>query len=269
VTAKGLYFLVSPPYGSIQYLVKTDGDGVCAGTIVLPERVSPLWFSVDSDTSFSVLSNPNLRKIERLELDNTGWVISRVLLEKPADQMISTGDQWIGVSNGGSVAIYDRQGAIAKTFVPAPQEPVAQRLVLTPLSDTLFMLIRSQTAQADLIDLADGTARQMLVAPDDFAVAFSHLTEPKQASVVLSATGDKNGYAFLSLWDYRPAEGGLVVKVDQTGNVVQRYRCVLPTRERYAFAGNPGFIFPGLIKTFGNRLYVTDRRGTVGKYILP
>jgi len=57
VTAKGLYFLVSPPYTSAavsQYIVKTDFNGACAGTITLSEHVSPLWLSVNSDT-FSVL----------------------------------------------------------------------------------------------------------------------------------------------------------------------------------------------------------------------
>jgi len=45
--------------------------------------------------------------------------------------------------------------------------------------------------------------------------------------------------------------------VDQTGNVVQRYRCLLPTRKSYAVTGNPeGFLLPSLIRVFGNLLYV-------------
>jgi len=66
------------------------------------------------------------------------------------------------------------------------------------------------------------------------------------------------------------AEGGYVVKVDQTGNVVQRYRCLLPTRKSYAVTGNPeGFMLPSLIRVFGNLLYVADRKGSVAKYVLP
>jgi hypothetical protein len=106
VTAQGLYFLVSPPFltsGSIQYIVKTDFNGTCTGTIALPEVVSRLWFSVNSDLSFSVLKQRNGMNVERLELDSRGQVISRVHLEKAVDDMTSAGNQWIGVSNTGSV----------------------------------------------------------------------------------------------------------------------------------------------------------------------
>jgi len=274
VTAQGLYFLVSPPYltsGSIQYIVKTDFNGTCTGNIALPEVVSRLWFAVNSDLSFSVLKQRNGQNVERLELDGTGQIISRVHLEKAVDDMTSAGNQWIGVSNTGSVDAYNREGAVVKTFLPAWQERVNQKLLLAPLSDTLVMLIRGRTGQADLFDLAAGTDNQVSVALDDFAAALSTYTNPKQGSIVFSATSDKSGYAFLSLGGInKAADGGFIVKVDQTGNVVQHYRCVLPTRRVYADGWNrEGFMFPSLIRTFGNQLYVADKRGTVGKYILP
>ncbi len=273
VTAQGLYFLVSPPFltsGSIQYIVKTDFNGTCTGTIALPEVVSRLWFSVNSDLSFSVLKQRNGMNVERLELDSRGQVISRVHLEKAVDDMTSAGNQWIGVSNTGSVDAYNREGAVVKTFLPAPQEHVHQKLLLAPLSDTLVMLIRRRTGKADLFDLAAGTDKEVSIAPDDFAAALSTYTNPKQAVVVFSATSDKSGYAFLSLSGIKAADGGSIIKVDQTGNVIQHYRCVLPTRRIYADGWNrEGFMFPSLIRTFGNQLYISDNHGVVGKYILP
>jgi hypothetical protein len=127
--------------------VKTDFNGTCTGTIALPEVVSRIWFAVNSDMSFSVLKQRNGMNVERLELDSSGQVISRVHLEKAVDDMTSAGNHWIGVSNTGSVDAYDREGAVVKTFLPAPQERVNQKLLLAPLSDSLILLIRGRTGK--------------------------------------------------------------------------------------------------------------------------
>lgn len=203
-------------------------------------------------------------------MDGGGQVISRVVLGKAANEMISANGQWIGLSNTGSVDAYNSQGAIVKTLLAAPQALVDQKLLLTPLSDTHIMLLKGRTGQAEILDIAAGTDKQVLIAPDDFATALATYSNPKQAVIVFSATSDKSGYAFLSLSGSKLTDGGFIIKVDQAGNVVQHYRCVLPTRKRYAGAGNPeGFMLSSLIRTFGNQLYVTDKQGAVAKYLLP
>jgi hypothetical protein len=81
--------------------------------------------------------------------------------------------------------------------------------------------------------------------------------------VITSAASRGDGYAYLSLSGIRLAEGALILKIDQTGAVIQSFRCSLPARP-----GN-GFMTPALINVNGDDLYILDRKGAVAQYNLP
>lgn len=273
VTPSGLYFLVSPPADPSQYVVMADLSGRCRQTITLPERVSPHSLTVDSGGQISVLKTRSAQKVEKLILNSTGSITSRVVLAKPAFQIFPAGTEFIGATLNGEVNVYGEGGVTTKNLFSAGSAAngVAS-MYLTAVSGHLLLLVDGHTGQGQLIDSASGTVRSVDVAPQDVTAARTAYSAADQskATVITSVASQGDGYVYLCLSGIRLAEGALILKIDQNGSVIQRFRCTLPTRPQYVVSGNPGgYMAPALIKVNAGQLYILDRKGAVAQYTLP
>jgi hypothetical protein len=237
VTSSGMYFLISPPGVFSQYIVITDPAGRCRQTIPLPERVSPHFLAAGSDGEMSVLKRHNAQKVERLTLNSTGNITSRVVLSEPASQLVSAGTGFIGASLTADVYLYNQHGQATKQLSPSVVSDGLDPLYLIAVSEPSFLLVNGKVGSAQLIDSESGLVRPISIAPQETAAARAvySAADQSKAVVITSAASRGDAYAYLSLSGIRLAEGALILKIDQTGAVIQSFRCSLPARPENGF----------------------------------
>ncbi len=259
--SNGLYYLVAVgPVAREQRILQTTETGSHVSTFAsLPANIQT--FDVDAGGNVWVLHGRELTVVSARDK-----VVKTLGLESSFRDFCLAGTTPVLVSKDGGIHVVSADGKTRKLSEIEPSPSIK----VSPINSVGFLAINGVNARGRIGRVTGGVGRPFVVnVPEiDVAKQWYRGRDLEDRGVLIPAvTASRAGTTTAIVMGHSLRRGGVVLELDQDGNVTRSMRCELPSIAGFISTANPtGRMSPTLIGANDVSLFLVDIRGVTAVY---